>query len=161
MNTQDHIAAAALIAGLLFLPGSVSAQQVFVYPNKGQSAQQTEQDKYACYEWAKQQTGFDPMTAQASAPPPPPSQPSGGVARGAMRGAVGGAIIGEIADGDAGKGAAAGAVVGGMMGGMRQREARRQQEQQYQQQAAVHSGAADGYNRAFAACLEARGYTVR
>ena len=137
------------------------AQQVFVYPNKGQSAQQTDQDKYACYEWAKQQSGFDPMSAQASAPPPPPSQPSGGVARGAVRGAVGGAIIGEIADDDAGKGAAVGAVAGGMMGGMRQREARRQQEQQYQQQAAASSGAADTYNRAFAACLEGRGYTVR
>lgn len=161
MNTHDHITAAALIAGLLLLPAAASAQQVFVYPSKGQSAQQTEQDKYACHEWAKQQTGFDPMSAQASAPPPAQSQPSGGVARGALRGAVGGAVIGEIADGDAGKGAAAGAVVGGMMGGMRQREARRQQEQQYQQQAAAHSGAADSYNRAFAACLEARGYTVR
>lgn len=161
MNAHDHLTATALLAGLLLASASASAQQVFVYPNKGQSAQQTEQDKYACYDWAKQQTGFDPMSAQASAPPPPSSQPSGGVARGALRGAVGGAIIGEVADGDAGKGAAAGAVVGGMMGGMRQREARRQQEQQYQQQSAGYSASADNYNRAFAACLEARGYTVR
>lgn len=161
MHTLDHIKTAALASGLLLLASSAIAQQAYVYPNKGQSAQQTEQDKYACYEWARQQTGFDPMNAQASAPPPPPSQPSGGVARGALRGAVGGAIIGEVADGDAGKGAAAGAVVGGMMGGMRQREARRQQEAQYQQQAAASAGSADAYNRAFAACLEGRGYTVR
>lgn len=160
MHTLQQILAAMLGAAILLASASATAQQVFVYPNKGQSAQQTEQDKYACHEWAKQQTGFDPMTAQASAPPPP-SQPSGGVARGAMRGAVGGAVIGEIADDDAGKGAAIGAVAGGMMGGMRQREARRQQEQQYQQQATAYSGAADSYNRAFAACLEARGYTVR
>lgn len=161
MHTPHQIITAALGAAVLLASASATAQQVFVYPNKGQSAQQTEQDKYACYEWAKQQTGVDPMTAQSGAPPPPQTQPSGGVARGAMRGAVGGAIIGEVADGDAGKGAATGAVIGGMMGGMRQREARRQQEQQYQQQAAAYSGAADSYNRAFAACLEARGYTVR
>ncbi len=161
MYTLHPIAAITLGAAVLLSSGLALAQQVFVYPNKGQTAQQTEQDKYACYEWAKQQTGYDPMNAQASAPPPPPSQPSGGVARGAVRGAVGGAIIGEVADGDAGKGAAAGAVVGGMMGGMRQREARRQQEQQYQQQSAAAAGSADTYNRAFAACLEGRGYTVR
>lgn len=161
MHTLRQVLAATLGAAVMFSSASAIAQQVFVFPNKGQSAQQTEQDKYSCYEWARQQTGYDPMNAQAGAPPPPPSQPSGGVARGALRGAVGGAVIGEIADDDAGKGAAIGAAAGGMMGGMRQREARRQQEQQYQQQTAASAGAADTYNRAFAACLEGRGYTVR
>lgn len=161
MHTSHPIFAITLGAAVLLSSGSALAQQVFVYPNKGQSSEQTEKDKYTCYEWAKQQTGYDPMNAQASAPPPPPSQPSGGVARGALRGAVGGAVIGEIANDDAGKGAAIGATAGGMMGGMRQREARRQQEQQHQQQAAAAAGAADTYNRAFAACLEGRGYTVR
>jgi len=31
-----------------------------VFPNKGQSDDQLEKDKYACYEWAKKQSGFDP-----------------------------------------------------------------------------------------------------
>jgi hypothetical protein len=160
MPPLHQIFAAALGAAVLLSSSTATAQEVFVYPNKGQSAQQTDQDKYACYEWARQQSGYDPMAAQASAPPPPPQQ-TGGAARGAVRGAVGGAIIGEIADDDAGKGAAVGAVAGGMMGGMRQREANRQQQSQYQQQAAASAGRADTYNRAFAACLEGRGYTVR
>lgn len=159
MQYLPHFLLTVALGTTCLLP-SASAQEVFVYPNKGQSAEQTDKDKYACYEWAKQQSGYDPMAAQASVAPPP-SEPRGGVARGAARGAVGGAIIGEIAGDDAGEGAAIGAVAGGMFGGMRQREARMQQEQQYQQQAAASAGRADTYNRAFAACLEGRGYTVR
>ena len=71
MPSLHQIFVAALGAAVLLSTSSATAQQAFVYPNKGQSAQQTEQDKYACYEWAKQQTGYDPMNAQASAPPPP------------------------------------------------------------------------------------------
>ncbi|MCO6412204.1 MAG: glycine zipper family protein, partial [Thiogranum sp.] len=71
-----------------------------------------------------------------------------------------GAAIGAIA-GDTGKGAAIGAATGGLFGGMRQREANAQQQQQTQQQSAAAAGKADTYNRAYAACLEGRGYTVR
>lgn len=159
MRYLPHLLLIAAL-GATGLLSSASAQEIFVYPNKGQSAEQTDQDKYACHEWAKQQTGYDPMAAQAGAAPPP-SPPQGGVARGAVRGALGGAVIGEIADDDAGKGAAVGAAAGGLFGGMRQREARMQQEQQHQQQAAASAGGADTYNRAVAACLEGRGYTVR
>src|SRR5215469_14664887 len=38
---------------------STSAEP-FIYPSKGQTAQQEQKDKYACYDWASQQTGFDP-----------------------------------------------------------------------------------------------------
>ena len=41
--------------------GMVYAQEVFIYPNKGQSAEQQEKDKYDCYGWAKNNSGFDPM----------------------------------------------------------------------------------------------------
>jgi hypothetical protein len=61
-----------------------------------------------------------------------------------------GAAVGAIA-GDAGKGAAAGAVVGGARG-------RRGSMAAQQQQQAASSNA---YDRAFAACMEGRGYTVR
>ena len=36
------------------------AQQQFIYPSKGQNAQQQSRDKYECHAWAVQQTGFDP-----------------------------------------------------------------------------------------------------
>jgi hypothetical protein len=39
------------------------AQNVFVYPNKGQSADQQAKDRYECHRWAVDQTGFDPTTA--------------------------------------------------------------------------------------------------
>jgi hypothetical protein len=39
------------------------AQNVFVCPNKGQSAEQEAKDRYECHRWAVDQTGFDPTTA--------------------------------------------------------------------------------------------------
>lgn len=41
-----------------------------IYPNKGQTPQQQDMDNYQCYNWAKQNSGFDPMApAQPTAPP--------------------------------------------------------------------------------------------
>lgn len=34
-----------------------------ILPAKGQSNEQLEKDKFSCYGWAKQQSGFDPMKA--------------------------------------------------------------------------------------------------
>ena len=156
-----------VMMGLILLSGAASAQELVVFPAKGQSQEQMEKDKSDCYTWAKQQTGFDPMqppqTAQAQ---PPQSQgPSGDRVRGAARGAAIGAVVGEIANDDAGKGAAAGAAAGTMAGGMKTRQNRRQQEQQQQQasqqQQAAYDQARDTYNRAFGACLEGKGYTVK
>ena len=39
------------------------AQNAFVYPNKGQTAEQEAKDRYECHVWAVNQTGFDPTTA--------------------------------------------------------------------------------------------------
>ena len=50
-----------LFALICFLAGPSSAQDPVVYPAKGQSQEQTDRDKFECYTWAKQQTGFDPM----------------------------------------------------------------------------------------------------
>ena len=121
-----------------------------------------DKDKSECYSWAKQQTGFDPMQAGSGSQPPPPAQPSGGERlRGAARGAAVGAVVGEIANDDAGKGAAAGAAGGAMIGGMQKRGKQRQQAQAQQQQSAAVSQKQNDYNRAFGACLEGRGYTVK
>jgi hypothetical protein len=141
------------------------AQDLYVYPKEGQSQEQMERDKFDCYQWAKQQTGFDPMqTPQATTAPPPQEAPQGGVVRGAARGAAAGAVGGAIA-GDAGKGAAIGAATGALIGGVRRRDQARtqqqKQEQWAQQQAANYQNKRNEYNRAWTACLEAKGYTVK
>ena len=144
--------------------GVVFAQDPVVYPAKGQNQQQMDKDKAECYGWAKQQTGFDPMQApKASAPPPPPQQ-KGGAVRGAAGGALVGAAVGSFS-GEAGKGAAAGAAAGGLVGGMRQadqnKKAAAAQQQAAEQQAAEYNQKRSTYNRAYGACLEGRGYTVK
>jgi len=144
------------------MAGHAVAQTMVIYPAKGQSQEQMEKDKSGCYSWAKQQTGFDPMQAGAGSQPPPPSQPVGGErVRGAARGAAVGAVVGEIANDDAGKGAAAGAAGGAMVGGMQQRQKRRQQAEAQQQQSAAMAQKQNEYNKAFCACMEGRGYTVK
>ena len=131
----------------LALVGQAIAADLFVYPQKGQSPEQQNKDSYECYNWARAQSGVDP-----GAPPPPAQagQHARGAVGGAARGAAVGAAVGAIA-GNAGKGAAAGAVVGGV-GGRRRSVAAQQQQQQTTRSA---------YDRAFAACMEGRGYTVR
>jgi hypothetical protein len=150
------MASLALIT--LFASASALAQMV-IYPAKGQSAAQQQKDEGECYAWAKNQTGFDP--AQASQAAPPPQQPVGGErAGGAVRGAVGGAAIGAIA-GDAGKGAAIGATVGIMAGGARQRQKQAANQQASAQQQQAVAGHKQNFQKAYAACFEGRGYTVK
>jgi len=36
------------------------SEQTFVYPKNGQSEEQTAKDRYDCYRWAADQSGFDP-----------------------------------------------------------------------------------------------------
>lgn len=166
MQTRRYARHAALVALawplIVTQPGSA---QVYVYPERGQSAQQQQKDKGECHVWAVQQSGFDPTAPKTAAPPPPPSTgPQGERVRGAARGAAVGAVGGAIA-GDAGKGAAVGAATGTLIGGMRRRDEQRAQQQQYQQataqQQAVQAQGSDAYNRALSACLGGRGYTVR
>jgi flagellar biosynthesis/type III secretory pathway protein FliH len=152
---------------MIFLTaGFVLAQELVIYPAKGQSAEQMDKDKYECYNWAKQQSGFDPMAQpKATAAPPAQEAQKGGVVRGGLRGAAVGAVVGEIANDDAGQGAKAGAAAGAIAGGLRKRDQAKQQqkaeEQWAQEQAAGYAKNRDGYNRAYSACLEGKGYTVK
>src|SRR5215468_243696 len=117
-----------------------SAPKVFVSPNKGQSQDQQSKDTAECQQWANGQA-------------PPPQQQTGhtrGTVGGAARGAATGAAVGAIA-GDAGKGAAAGAVVGGVGGRRRSKK----------DQQAAQAGAQNDWARAFASCMESRGYSVK
>ena len=150
---------------VFFAASPVFADDLMVYPAKGQSRDQMEKDKYTCYSWAKKQTGFDPMAALRATEPPPPQEASrGGVGRGAVRGGVTGLAVGAIA-GDAGKGAAIGAASGGLIGGMRRHDQVRRKEKEQQQwaneQTANYSRRRSEYNRAYGACLEGKGYTVK
>src|SRR5438552_18699831 len=142
-------------------------QQLYIYPQRGQSFDQEAVDKAECQRWATQQTGYNPG---APAPPPTPGAPQGGMFRGAFGGAALGAVGGAIG-GDAGKGAAIGAGVGGLFGMMRRHrfmeEEQQMQQQQMQQQQSYstqqQNSLAQGrgnYDRAFSACMTARGYTV-
>ena len=163
MRRAKTIVAAAGAAWMLLWAGAALAQQVFIYPERGQSPEQQSRDQADCQAWAMQQSGAYPG-AVAAAPPPPSGQPQGQVMRGAARGAALGAVGGAIG-GDAGKGAAMGAAMGGMFGAMRRRDDMRSQQQAYEsqvaQQQAAQQQAASNYNRALSACLGGRGYTVR
>jgi len=166
-NAPTHVASAT--------PPTQSLVQsrlgVYVFPKNGQSPNKQQTDELHCYDWAKGRTGYDPIAA------PPPSQqapvqaattvpqntPATGATRGAAVGAVGGAI-----GGNAGKGAAIGAGVGAIRGNRQRREAEEQnsanqqaaaQAQAQQQQAAASQMA--GFRKAFSACLDGSGYTVR
>ncbi len=152
-----------LLAGVMsFAAGPAAAQELMIYPGKGQSTEQQAKDKFECYGFAKGQSGFDPMAAPtASSPPPQQEAQQGGAGRGALRGGLGGAAIGAIA-GDTKKGAAIGAVGGSLIGGMRRHDQKTREvhdQQQWEQQ--QYSNNRNNYNRAYAACLEGRGYTVR
>jgi hypothetical protein len=147
---------------------AASGAELYIYPQKGQSAEQQQKDEFECYGWAKGKSGFDPM-APPTTRTAPPSRQGGNVAGGAVKGAAGGAAIGAvggaIAGGKAGKGAAIGAGAGGLMGGMgtASRNAKDDQNQRAweQREANAYAQSRREYNRAYAACLEGRGYTVK
>ena len=137
------------------------ANELMIYPRGGQSQKQQEKDKFECYSWSKNESGFDPMAPPIATEAPPQQQAKqGGVLRGAARGAALGAIIDDSHEG-ARKGAWAGAAIGGM----RQRDQKRKEAQAHQQweqeQQQIYTEKRNRYNRAYSACLDARNYSVR
>src|SRR4029077_4253242 len=138
-------------------------QRVFVYPAHGQSAEQTERDRYECHNWAVQQTGVDPSRADAyERGIVQPSTPPGA---NTAAGAIAGAIIGSILAGprNAGAGLVLGGVTGAVVGSAADAHAQqqaRQTQQQINASAAEGHARADAYRRAIGACLTGRGYTV-
>ena len=150
---------AALFGTSTLIPGMVAAQDPVVYPGKGQSKDQQEKDKFECYSWSKTQTGYDPSQQQAQAAQPSTSE-EGSTRKSTARGAAGGAIGGAIA-GDAGKGAAIGAGVGGVSGKRKEKKAEEEQQEATAKQQSTAAQKKDAYDRAFSACMEGRGYTVK
>ncbi len=153
-----RVSVAVMVALVGCLVAGQGWAEVFAYPKKGQSQEQFEQDQFQCHKWATGQTGIDPTKPPQSAAAPPPQK--GGAVRGAAGGAALGAIGGAIG-GDAGKGAAIGAGVGAAAGVMRQGRQNRQAAQAQQQAQAQDQAARSQYDKAYAVCLEGRGYQVR
>ena len=143
---------------------SGDVNQMYIYPSRGQSSQQEQNDKAQCYNWAAQQSGFNPANPQLpSTPPPVVGPPQGGLLRGGIGGGALGAIGGAIG-GNAGKGAAIGASVGGLFGAMRRRSWQEQVQSEHmgymeQQRMALEHGSSN-FNQAFGVCMTGRGYTV-
>ena len=148
----------------------VPSTQVFFYPMRGQSTEQQSRDHYDCYNWAINQTGFDPGQSTIPTdrrvrvvPMPPPGHDTAALA---IAGAVLGALIGgrRHAAGGALIGAAGGAVAGAASDSARQEYAR-QMEEAYSARDRAHDARLDeralGFRRAMAACLEGRGYSVK
>ena len=90
--------------------------QVYFYLNKGQSTQQQSRDHYACYNWAVDQTGFDPSTSSIVpeqrvriVPMPPPGHDT-------VVMSIAGAVLGALIAGP--RHAAGGALIGAASGAM-------------------------------------------
>jgi len=150
---------------------SAPTAQVYFYPKAGQTTEQQSRDHYECYNWAMQQTGFDP--SQSSIPPerrvkvvpmPPPGHDTAVLA---ITGAVLGALIGGPRHAGAGAliGAGSGAVVGAASDVSRQQQAQQLQEAYVNRDQALNArneeAKANNFRRAMGACLEGRGYTVQ
>lgn len=169
--------AALLMIGSMFIPVAVAQEggppklstnpgNHVIFPAKGQTAEQQEQDQLAAYNWATQQTGWDPYKAagqqvQAAETAEAASDATRGAAvGGAARGALVGVAVGAIA-GDAGEGAAIGAAAGGMGAGMRARQARKKLDAGTQAGEADYQAKFADWDKHFVAAMEGKGYTVK
>ena len=135
----------------------VQAHGLFIFPNEGQSQDQQDKDEFQCIRAATDRTGFNPMAAPGATRARPETQ--GGAVRGAAGGALLGTAVGALT-GNTRRGALAGAAGGGLLGGMRREDSRRQQDQWADEQAAIQQADRAQWERAFSACMQARGYTV-
>lgn len=143
MKRGQAIFVAALILVAFLAQGCASMgpvwQSVPAYPSRGQTPYQVSRDIAECEAWARQQTGYDPASDIAR------GSTLGGLI-GAIGGAAAGAAIGA-ATGDPGTGAAIGAAAGGIggivVGGT-----------------VNFSKSRDGYEKAYAVCMQSRGYAV-
>jgi hypothetical protein len=104
-----------------------AAEQVFAYPNAGQTEAEQSQDRFECHQWAVTQSGFDPSSAAplaARPAAPPPTDPRSGYSdqrrrqgnRGFLGIGDGGMFEGGGMMGDAATGAALGAAGGALAG---------------------------------------------
>jgi len=150
-------------------PAHVPDTQILFYPASGQSPEQQARDRYECYQWASNQTGFDPSELSLAPHQRVDVVSAVPAAHDTVAGAITGAILGAAsssprhAGGGALIGAVAGAAFGAASDSARQQEAERVQRRydarEGQRQANIDERASN-YRRAMTACIEGRGYTV-
>jgi len=141
--------------------GIAKSLGLYVFPSNDQDKATQEADEMACFKWAKEQTGYDPMNPTQVVGATVDKSADGSAVVGSAMGAAGGAAIGAIA-GDTGKGAAIGATVGAVRG----RRAKvvgdaKQQQANDQGAAAVSKELENDYKKAFSVCMEGKGYTIK
>jgi hypothetical protein len=145
---------------------AVPPQRVYFSPQRDQTPEQQDRDRYECYNWAVRETGFDPSRRairpeQRQAAVPAPSSAA------ALGGAVVGAVLGAAVSspGNAGSGAIVGGVAGGLLGAAAQEsanaEAERYNRAQTRRYDRGYGRELSEYRRAMSACLEGRGYSVK
>ena len=144
--------------------------QVYFYPKEGQTTEQQSRDHYECYNWAMQQTGFDPSQSSIPSerrvkvvPMPPPGHDTAILA---ITGAVLGALIAGPRHAGAGAliGAGSGALVGTASDVSRQQNAQHLEEAYVNRDQALdarYEEKARDFRQAMSACLEGRGYSVQ
>lgn len=138
-----------------------SGLKLYVFPSKNQTKQKQKEDEFECYKWAMEQSGIDPLNLPKVQAAPVETGPDGSAVVGAAKGAAAGVAIGAIA-GDAGKGAAIGAVAGGLAGRRAGKQAQAQQSQQSQAAATkTEQDMKNSFIKAFSACIEGKGYTIK
>ena len=147
----------AILFVLMLILGSLYgfAEDLYIYPAKGQSQKQQDKDEWECHKWAVQQSGVDPV-ALASDDYTDKTYTRWGFLPGAVAGGALGAIGGTIAK-DTGKGAAIGAAIGGLLG----QASRDKGIQDYQDEQNAKKKLMRNYNRAYESCIVGRGYTVK
>ena len=149
---------------------SLPSTTVYFYPNKGQSVNQQERDRYECYLWSVDQTSFDPgqqdLTPHQRVEVKASTPPGTDVAIGAVTGAALGSLLTHPHAGPEGLvfGLIAGSFIG-IASELGKQDQVNTLQQQYddveQQRYSQLEKQATGYRRAISACLEGRGYTVQ
>ena len=137
-----------------------------IFPAKGQTPEQQKQDESAAFDWACQQTSWDPYKArdtlggQEEAAAETSEATKGKALGGAAKGGLLGVAIGAIA-GDAGKGAAIGAAAGGLTGGMRSHRVRKGAKKSAEAAVGDYDQKFARWDKNFVAAMEGKGYTVK
>lgn len=141
MRALGRWCAVVVLTGLIAGCATTPQPGFYAYPQRGQTSEQISRDQYECQAWARQQTGYSSGAGETAR----------GAGAGAVLGAIGGAAVGVVGGaitGHAGTGAAIGAATGAVGGAL-------------SGGASTYGKGQDGFNRAYAACMSARGYVVR
>lgn len=134
---------------------------IYVYPAKGQTEAQQRSDEQACHNWAVQKSGVNPNNVSVQSDDDPDVKGGRKIVLNTVGGAAVGAGVGAIA-GDVSKGAAIGGAAGATRGIFKRRSAKRKARAASEGNARQQEQAmTESYRKAYSACLEGKGYSVK